>query len=170
VPCFVLDYPDSRELRVYLIPDGNDGWFRTNPRYDVALTDALSQRTNKNFRKAVKILKFWNSSIFSNKLSSYYIELALQKAVLDQVTAGKSLEPLSFVVAFAFCTLNQALRSGNLNSWVTDAPQVTPGSLSASDFELLSSLGAVAWQAWEQERQWHMQAATSSWEIIFGAK
>lgn len=170
VPCFVLDYPDSRQLRVYLIPDGNNGWFRTNPRYDVALTDALSQRTNKNFRKAVKILKFWNSSIFSNKLSSYYIELALQKAVLEQVTAGKGLEPLSFAVAFAFWALNQALGSGNLNSWVTDAPQVTPGSLSPSDIDLLTSLGSVAWQAWEQERKWQLQEAISSWEVIFGAK
>jgi hypothetical protein len=170
VPCFVLDYPDSRQLRVYLIPDGHDGWFRTNPRYDVALTDALSQRTNKNFRKAVKILKFWNSSIFSNKLSTYYIELALQRAVLEQVTAGKGLEPLSFAVAFAFWALNQALGSGNLNSWVTDAPQVTPGSLSPADIDLLASLGSVAWQAWEQERKWQLQEATSSWEVIFGAK
>jgi hypothetical protein len=170
VPCFVLDYPNSRELRVYLIPDGNDGWFRTNPRYDVALTDALSQRTNKNFRKAAKILKFWNSSIFGNKLSSYYIELALQKAVLEQVTAGQSLEPLSFAVAFAFWALDQALRSGNLNAWVTDAPQVTPGSLSPPDFDLVSSLASVAWQAWEQERKWQLQEATSSWEVIFGAK
>jgi hypothetical protein len=170
VPCLVLDYPDSRELRVYLIPDANDGWFRTNPRYDAALTDALSARTNKNFRKAVKIAKFWNRSIFNNTLSSYYIELALQKATLEHLTADKSLEPLSFAVVFAFWALNQAVQSGSLNSWVTDSPRVTPGSLSPTDFDMLHALSAVAWHAWEQERNWQLQEATSRWEFIFGAK
>ena len=169
VPCLVLDYPHARELRVYLVPDGNNGWFRTNPRYDVALTDALSARTNKNFRKAVKIVKFWNSSIFHNTLSSYYIELALQKAALDHVSADKRIEPLSFAVAFAFSALNQAVRSGSLNSWVTGAPRVMPGALSASDFDLIDSLSSVASQAWEQERQWQLQEAILRWELIFGA-
>jgi hypothetical protein len=169
VPCLVPDYPDSRELRVYLVPDGNNGWVRTNPRYDAALTDALSARTNKNFRKAVKIVKFWSSSIFRSTLSSYYIELALQKAALEHLSAGESIEPLSFAVAFAFSALNQAVRSGSLNSWVTSAPRVTPGSLSASDYDLLNSLSSVAWQAWELERQWELQDASLRWELIFGA-
>jgi hypothetical protein len=170
-PCLVLDYPHARELRVYLVPDGNNGWVRTNPRYDAALTDALSARTNKNFRKAVKIVKFWNSSIFRNTLSSYYIELALQKAALEHVSKSndKSIEPLSCAVAFAFSALNQAVRLGSLNSWVTGAPRVMPGALSASDFDLIDSLSSVASQAWEQERQWQLQEAILRWELIFGA-
>jgi hypothetical protein len=169
-PCLVLDYPHARELRVYLVPDGNNGWIRTNPRYDAALTDALSAR-NKNFRKAVKIVKFWNSNIFRNTLNSYYIELALQKAALEHVSKSNDqrIEPLSCAVAFAFSALNQAVRLGSLNSWVTGAPRVMPGALSASDFDLIDSLSSVASQAWEQERQWQLQEAILRWELIFGA-
>jgi hypothetical protein len=167
VPCFSLDYPNSTERRVYLIPDGNNGWIRTNPRTDLAITEHLSSKTDKSFRKAVKLMKLWNTDSFGKALGSYYIELALQKAVWDHVIAGKAFEPLSFAVAFSFWALNQAVQSGDLTPWTSGAPAVKAGQLTKPGTDLLAAASDLACTAWKQEQQFQLREANSNWERLF---
>jgi hypothetical protein len=167
VPCFSLDYPNAAESRVYLIPDGNNGWIRTNPRIDLAITEHLSSKTNKNFRKAVKIVKLWNAESFGKALGSYYIELALQKAVWSHLIAAKPFEPLSFAVAYSFWALNQAVRMGDLSPWTSGAPDVKAGQLTQPGIGLLASASELACSAWKQEQQLQYREADSSWGALF---
>lgn len=74
VPCF------HTTSGVYLIPNGNGGWMKTNPEKDQELVTSINKKHNGNFLELVRLVKYWNSKAFDRKAnieSSYLLEVML---------------------------------------------------------------------------------------------
>jgi hypothetical protein len=123
VPCFSLT-PHQGSHRFCLMPNGRDGWMRTNPRYDAAVADLLQKDHDKNFRKAVKLLKYWNTEHLNGSLDSYFIELGIARVFLDKGVKSESVAVLSYGVALAFWAVQQAVLRGMPDPWIDGAPPV----------------------------------------------
>jgi hypothetical protein len=67
---------DNGKFLEYQIPDSNTGsWISTNPRVHSADVEAASRLRGPNFRKALKMVKWWNKA-HSDYMQSYHIEVA----------------------------------------------------------------------------------------------
>ncbi len=74
VPCF------HTTSGVYLIPNGNGGWMKTNPEKDQELVTSINKKHNGNFLELVRLVKYWNSKAFDRKANikpSYLLEVML---------------------------------------------------------------------------------------------
>lgn len=165
VPCFSLSPQTQEGAPFYLIPDGRGGWIRTNPLTDALVADILQETHDKNFRKIVKVVKYWNSEFFNEKLNSYFIELVIARTLWSR---SDSIKSLSFGVALAFWTLQKSALEGAQQSWITNAPAVNPGTLQAGDYLLLKAATDSACAAWDEEKAGRMSSAVMKWKQVFG--
>lgn len=102
VPCFSLRPTQQDDRPFYLMPDGQGGWMRTNPRLDAAIADLLQEDHCKLFRKVVKLLKYWNSEQLGGAMNSYFVELSIARVFMERAAKPESISPLSYGVALAF--------------------------------------------------------------------
>ena len=170
VPCFSLKPQRQDDRHFYLMPNGQGGWMRTNPRVDSGVADVLQENHNKLFRKVVKLLKYWNTEQLNGAISSYFIELAIARVYWDKAVKSEAVTTLSYGMALAFWALQQAVTQGVQSSWVANAPAVYPGSLLASHLILLKSASSLACAAWEDEGAGKVVSAAAKWKRIFGNK
>jgi hypothetical protein len=170
VPCFSLKPLQKDDAPFYLMPDGQGGWIRTNPRSDAAVADILQENHNSLFRKVVKLLKYWNTEQLGGALSSYFVELSVARVYLDKVVKSESVTTLSHGVALAFWAVQQAVTQGAQSSWVVHAPPVLPGSLTATQLMVLKSDVNRACAAWEDEKAGNMVSSAAKWKCVFGSK
>lgn len=170
VPCFSLQPQRDDDRAFYSIPNGYGGWIRTNPKVDSAVADLLQKDHDRNFRKVVKLLKYWNAEQLGANLNSYYIELAVAKVFFERSLKPESITPLSYGVAVGFWALQQAVTTGAQKSWLTGAPPVASGTLLASHHILLKSATDLACAAWEDEKAARMTSALTKWKRVFGNK
>lgn len=169
VPCFYLRPHDTNKKDFYLIPSGQDGWIRTNPRIDYEISEYIQRKNNKIYRKVVKLLKYWNKEKAQGTIkSSYFIELAICREFLAQNNAGNIIDKISYGVALGFLALSNAIQAGSLDSFVEDAPKVSPGVLSIFDKELINEGFITARKAWEMERSGRESEAIKLWGKLFG--
>ncbi|MEK6776176.1 MAG: hypothetical protein AABY87_04745 [bacterium] len=168
VPCFLLKPFNAGELPFYLMPDGNDGWLRTNPKIDAEISDQLHADNNKTFRKVVKLIKYWNAKSLGGTLNSYYIELAVARVFLEKNKIGENIRSISFGVALGFWALDRAVQQGNQIAWISNAPHAEPGQLNSLNRILLSMAVSNARSAWDLERQGNEGGAIQAWAKVFG--
>lgn len=168
VPCFFLKPDNPQELPFYLIPDGFDGWIRTNPRYDQQISEQLQKNNEKTFRKVVRLLKYWNTERLFGGLSSYYIELTIARAYLDKNDIGQPVRSVSFGVALGFWALREAVNRGSQMPWIAGAPPIQHGSLTLINQPILWQAQEAARQAWDYEAAGNQAAALKLWADIFG--
>lgn len=141
---------------------------RTNPRYDGAVADLLQKDHNGLFRKAVKLLKYWNAEQMEGKLNSYFIELSIARAFWDKGCKRESISTLSYGVALAFWAVQQAVTRGVQDPWLTNAPPVFPGEVLAGCVIVLKSATDLACAAWEDEKASRTASAAAKWKRVFG--
>ena len=167
VPCFSLKPDDSSGYRFYLIPDGKDGWIRTNPRIDAIVGDQI-HKASPGYRKAIRLIKHWNSVSLNRDLSSYYIELAIMRTA---ITENARLQQVSYSVAFGFWALSQAANRGNLTSWLAErlpgVPPVEPGVLMEPHRKLINLAASRSKAAWESEQAGNAEEAIHQWRVVF---
>jgi hypothetical protein len=168
VPCFLMRPDAISEAKFYLIPDGQDGWIRTNPKVDKEIANKLHQNNARSYKKAIKILKFWNKEALNGALQSYYVELAIARRFLDSNSAGNYAAKVSEAVAFAFYAVNVAISSGSLSSFVNQAPLVSPGDVSDHHRFIVNKMAGVARLAFEAEQVGNQDQAIELWRQIFG--
>jgi|ETNvirnome_2_130_1030620.scaffolds.fasta_scaffold00016_49 SMODS domain-containing protein len=66
---------DNGRVLGYEIPNSNTGnWISTNPKVHSADVEAASRLRGPNFRKAIKMVKWWNKA-HSDYMQSYHIEV-----------------------------------------------------------------------------------------------
>lgn len=168
VPCFRLRPHDPQENFFYLMPDGKNGWIHTNPRFDTQLNEELNRASNGLFRKAVKLVKYWNKERFGGLLNSYYVELAIMRAFRlrsDLSTLGST----SRATALAFDALQAAVFNGDQQSlFVKGAPPVQCGEVPPGDLLRLMVTRNTAEKAVELERNGSIDEAAKHWRIVFG--
>ncbi len=169
VPCFSMQPDNKAEQPFYLMPNGLDGWMRTNPRIDTEIAEKLHSANNKTYRKVVKLIKYWNKEKFKSTLLSYYIELAIAKIYLQKNNEGTSVNTISFGVALGFWALNEAIKRGGQDSFLPLAPTVLSGTLTEGHKLIINAACSVSLRAWEAERNGNQElAAISHWRKIFG--
>lgn len=168
VPCFSLRPQLKSDSPFYLMPDGHDGWIRTNPRYDAEMADILQESHGKLFRKVVKLVKYWNTEQLGGALSSYFVELSIAKVCLEKAAKPEPVTSLSYGIALAFWAVQQAVIQGAQSPWVANAPLVLPGSLSAGQLAQLRSAASLACAAWENEKERNLVSSAAQWKSVFG--
>lgn len=102
VPCFSLKPYTSSEFEFYLVPDGNGGWQRTNPRLDNDVCEILHSYHNRLYRKVVKLIKYWNDVQLGGWFSSYYLEFAISNEFWNRKTQNSPIGSISEGLAAAF--------------------------------------------------------------------
>lgn len=167
VPCFSLDPDRSGEHRFYLIPDGQGGWLRTNPRIDTDVSITLHRRTGGRFRPAVKLVKFWNGQVLGSVFSSYFVELAIMRAFIPLNWEADPNMMFSSVLATAFGNLNRAALDGSLASWVAGAPSVSGTGITPRTLELLDIATRVSDEAVNREFRRDYTGAIQTWARLF---
>lgn len=123
VPCVRLD-PEDLSESFYLVPDGHSGWMRSNPRKDTALCVELNDFHNNLYRKAVRLVKYWNKTQIRDAFKSYYIELALSLKFSELKRGNNKFWSILGAFAFAMKTVSEAYSKGALTPLVKDAPLV----------------------------------------------
>jgi hypothetical protein len=161
---------DSTESSWYGIPDGKNGWIRTNPRLDTYISDELQRFNSGHYRKAVKLLKHWNKENLNSAFTSYYIELAMAIEFFGRKIHSQSLTSVSEGVSVGFARLQQAFQSGNLSGWIKGAPQVQAPILSARQQGMLHFVTAKAKAAYDSEVLGNSDQALEHWKNIFGER
>jgi hypothetical protein len=169
VPCFRLD-PHDGSSSFYLIPDGRNGWKHTDPRADKATCTALHDFHGRIYRKAVKLVKYWNADQLNDTFGSYYIELSIANYFSMMRSAGKRVTLLSEAVAFAFSALYAARNGGDIPSPVSFAPAVELAVLSHDHDQKLANAFASSAAAVAHESAGRVEQAISAWKTIFGAQ
>ncbi len=170
VPCFRLNPDDKSSVPFYLIPDGVNGWIRTNPRLDTDMAERLNANNNKTYRKVVKLLKYWNREKIGKSISSYFIELAIAKAYQEKNLKSEKISRISEGVALGFWAVDNAVKEGSQTSLVPGSPSVRPGDITEIQKNKLSNATVTASQAWKAELEGKEDIAISKWEEILGKK
>lgn len=149
VPCFLL-HPDDGSENFYLVPDGNGGWMRSNPRKDTDICADLQDYHGGTYRKAVRLLKYWNKTQLDDKFQSYYIELVVSKRFGQLKAEDKKVSYTAQAFNYALGALAAAYASGAARSLVVDAPDVPAPNLTATQVATLKSDTANANIAFRQ--------------------
>jgi hypothetical protein len=170
VPCFSLLPHHKDEQHFYLIADGKGGWVHTNPRIDDGTAKVLQDQHNQLFRKAVKILKYWNAERLDGGLNSYFVELSIARVFWDKAVRSDSVTTLSYGVALGFWAVQQALVRGSQEPWLRGAQPVYPGALALGRRVSLKGATDLACAAWEDEKANSLVSAVAKWKQIFGEK
>lgn len=168
VPCFSMQPDNKMESHFYLMPDGRDGWMRTNPRIDTEIAEKLHSANNKTYKKVVKIIKYWNKERFRGILPSYYIELSIAKIYLQKNNANEFVNDISFGFLLGFWALNEAVKQGAQDSFLSLAPKVYPGTITDGHKQIINAAYSVSLQAWNAECNGNQELAISNWKKIFG--
>jgi hypothetical protein len=138
VPCFLM-HPDNNSERFYLVPNGRGGWMRSSPRKDTDICAELQEFHGGTYRKAVRLVKYWNKTQLAGLFSSYYIELALMKRFNGFKTNDVKYLSVTQAFSLAMQTLSTAYSSGDLSSLLAEAPAVKAPMFDASKKSILDS-------------------------------
>jgi hypothetical protein len=168
VPAFFLRPFRSSDQEFYLIPDGDDGWIRTNPRLDKTISDDLNRKNGRTLRKAVKLCKWWNTYKLGGRLQSYYSELAVMVAFFNANQRGSTITAISVATAMAFEAVRDAARRGDQEPLVQGAPRVERGDLTENDHRRLDLAVERSQLAIYYESQGLVADASNTWRLIFG--
>ena len=124
VPCF------HTTSGVYLIPNGNGGWMKTNPEKDQELVTSINKKHNGNFLELVRLVKYWNSKAFDRKANikpSYLLEVMLA----NYYSSREDLYDIEF--EFEFEQSLNYLRTGIWN--IVNDPKNIEGNLNHLSYE-----------------------------------
>lgn len=168
VPCFSVKPQNAWEQHFYLIPDGEDGWIKTNPRYDKEMSDQLHRANARTLRRGVKLFKWWNDKFLGGAVASYYAELAVMLAFDQKNRLGCTIESVSAATTLAFRAVRDAARLGDQQPLVVGAPMVERGDIDSNDMQLLNEAADQANLAWNHERSGHNADAIKAWSKLFG--
>ena len=168
VPAFSLK-PDNRfEQDFYLIPDGEDGWIRTNPRLDKQSSDRLNRINARTLRKCVKLSKWWNNENIGGRLKSYYIELAVMRAFSHANDAGIIISTIPKATMTAFRAIRDAAVLGDQAPLLSGARMVESGDITNRDIQRLNDAVDRSELACKYESLGRPSDAIATWRLVFG--
>jgi hypothetical protein len=167
VPCFSLFDSYGMEPDIYVIPDGTGGWISTNPKLDKVVSTKLQANNDKCHRPSVKLVKYWNKTQLSSKISSYYIELAISRDLETRNARGETVTRISEAVALGFQAVSSALQIGDLQPRIRQAPMVEDGYVTHDEKRKVESASMLSSLALSFENQGDEDKAIACWEAVF---
>ena len=168
VPCFRLLAQNRGDQNFYLIPDGNDGWISTAPDLDLDLADYLNRYHNGFYRKAVKLVKWWNKNILKSKIPSYYVELSIARTFRKRATDSGQILTIGSAISIALGAFALAIQAGDQESWLIRAPKVERGEITKALERLAMITASKAITAVSSEASGNDNDALKTWREIFG--
>ena len=168
VPCFSLKAQNQGDQDFYLIPNGDGGWIHTNPRIDQGISDSLNRDNGRTLRKAVKLMKWWNTTYIGGRLESYYIELAVMRAFWNANQSGSTITAISAATSIAFRAVRDAAQLGDQEPVLRGAPKVKRGDVTDRDMQWLSQDVQNCSLACHQELLGRDAEAIETWGKVFG--
>lgn len=167
VPCFLLA-PHDQSQPYYFIPSVNDGWIISNPRLDEELAARLHRDNNKTYRKVVRLIKYWNANRNRSHIKSYYIELAVAEAYMNNNRNRNVIQIITEGLEIGFKNLATSLYYGSLQPPLQNAPPVSASDNQMDDYNQVQSVlkhirNACNWKAMGYE-----QKAIIEWSMVFG--
>ncbi len=167
VPAFFTT-PEWDGRTYYIIPDGNGGWMKTDPRIDRDRTSEINQRHEGRILNLIRIIKYWNRRATMPTIPSYFLEcLALQYYQnAGSVSAYIDVE-LPGIFTFLSSAIYQSLNDpkqiqGDINTLTLDQRQAIAVKASAD--------AVKAALARSQESGSQMSQSIGSWREIFGSE
>ncbi len=122
----------------------------SNPRSDNVISGTLQKYHLSTYRKAVRLVKFWNKYELGDSFQSYYIELVASKRFMQLQTFGYVVSSLAEAMKIAFLALETAYKAGSVSSLVDGAPDILAPTLSESRQGILRGDVARASSAYDQ--------------------
>lgn len=170
VPCFSLvpNHPSMQKL--YLIPNGEGGWLRTNPRIDNDMSERLHRHNGKTLRKAAKLVKWFNTERLGGRLTSYFAELAVMRAFQWHNERDQYINAVSTATAVAFQAVRDAALTGNQRSLIYGAPDVERDEITNGDVQRLNQAVERSNLACQYESLGRGAEAIATWGLVFGDK
>ena len=164
-----MKHPYGLEAEFYVMPDGDGGWMRTNPKIDDEIASKLQRENNETYKKVVRLLKHWNKTMFTSALASYYIELSVAKRYRLKNLLGHNVNKISEGVTTAFASLHESVMAGDITALIDKAPAVKRGDkITAKHLEYLGNVKTVSNSALSHENSGDSKRALDSWKAIFG--
>lgn len=149
VPCFALKQIDSAETDFYLIPDGDDGWIRTNPKLDMNALAKVNKANGGVVKKAIKILKWWCvENKLENKYKSYFVELSVIREFQRLNSMGYCKSDLLEAVKISFFALKDAVARGTQEPLLDGAPLLDLGFVDQDDYKKIVDAANELDHAW----------------------
>jgi hypothetical protein len=139
VPCFHMIPHDTSEP-FYLMPNGKSSWVRTNPRKDNDLSVSLHTYHNHTYRKAIRLVKYWNATLMGKAFSSYYLKLAICKKFDSYRDNRIQISSNTIALYRAFEAVRDSYAVGNLSSLVVGAPTIDRPILGVAQRERLGGI------------------------------
>jgi hypothetical protein len=121
---------------------------RTNPRVDDDVNTALHSYTHGMYRKAIRLVKYWNKSVFQGQYEGYFIELSISQYFCSLKAFNYHLLSLVEALSLAFTALVSSQNTGRLESFVVGAPPLLAPTLTSASSANLTKAGSLAAQAY----------------------
>lgn len=74
VPAFFVSNETYIANEYYLIPNGNGGWQKTNPKIDREYASSINQKCEGNVLELIRLVKYWNKRPTMASVPSYTLE------------------------------------------------------------------------------------------------
>ncbi len=149
----------------YNVPNANTGgWITSQPRLHANQIEAKASECGENFRRIIKMIKWWNI-IHGNFLQSYHIEVLAIK-----VLSGK-LDDLAFHIYLFFSEAKKLLEHQlwYLNGYVDNYLSSNDRKEVLRRFDTAISLALSGWHATYNTNNNH-KVAIETWRKIFGER
>lgn len=166
VPCFHT-VTESSGRDYYLIPNGNGGWKKTDPRKDRERITSANQDKSGRLLELIRLVKKWNKVKNAQTIPSYLLETML-------VNYAESVTELNPCIDFRFTDALKYIADNILGS-VYDMKEIQ-GNINNLSFSDRFTLQGKAWtdygkacEAWEHERDKNQKQAIKKWGEIFGS-
>lgn len=167
VPAF-FTAPEWDGRTYYIIPDGNGGWMKTDPRIDRDRTTEINQKHEGNILNLIRIIKYWNKRATMPTISSYFLECLILQYYQSASSASSYIDvELPGIFTYISSAIYQSLSDpkqvqGDINTLSWDQRQAIAVKASAD-----ASKAALARS---QESANQMSQSIGTWREIFGSE
>ena len=160
VPCF------SPTLDLYLIPDGNGKWKKTDPRIDANNVSDINQKHKGNVLNVIRVTKYWNRYNSTYTLPSYLLETMILNYYNDLSEKDKYWVDLEFKSILQY-----------ISNWIlydVDDPKGMQGNINTLSYEERNKVKEKAESSYEKAveaanlESSNQKAAINKWREIFG--
>jgi len=167
VPAF-FTAPEWDGRTYYIIPDGNGGWMKADPRIDRDRIGTVNQRHEGNVLNVIRIVKYWNRRSTMPTLPSYFLECLILQFYESNFNTASSYVDIELPAVFSYIAtaIYQSLADpkgiqANINPLTWEEKRLVASKASLDSIK--------AQRGRELETAGNMGQSINTWREIFGS-